>query len=184
MSISLLKDTIPDFARDIRLNLETVLTPEGAPGLSAVQIAGVALACSYAIEDQKLIAAIQSESVAVLGPEVVEAAKGAAAIMAMNNVYYRFLHLADDKEFSKMPAKLRMNIIGKPGIPKVDFELMSLAISAISGCGMCINAHIQEIKKAQISNEGIQSVVRIASVIQAAKRALTTVKIHELPQLG
>ena len=80
-----------------------------------------------------------------IATEVDAAAKGAASIMAMNNVYYRSMHLIEDKEISKLPAKLRMNIIGKPGIPKVDFELMSLAVSAISGCGMCINAHIQEL---------------------------------------
>jgi alkyl hydroperoxide reductase subunit D len=173
MSISNLNEKILDFGRDIRLNLDSVLTAEGAPGLSSLQLAGIALACAYAVEDRALIQALENEFGGTASAEVIEASKGAATIMAMNNIYYRFIHLADDKDFSKMPAKLRMNIIGKPGIPKVDFELMSLAVSAISGCGMCINAHVQEIRKAGVSNEGIQSAIRIASVIHAAKRALT-----------
>jgi alkyl hydroperoxide reductase subunit D len=172
MSVETLRNRLPDFARDIRLNFETILTPEGAPGLTSVQIAGVALACAYSVEDRDLASAVEAQVAGTVGPEVVEAAKGASSIMAMNNVYYRFLHLSEDKEFSKMPAKLRMNIIGKPGIPKVDFELMSLAVSAISGCGMCMNAHVQEMKKAGVSSEGVQSTVRIASVLHAVKRAL------------
>ncbi len=62
--------------------------------------------------------------------------------MAMNNVYYRFTHLAGNQEYRNMPAKLRMNVIGATGIDKIDFELFSLAVSAINGCGMCIDAHV------------------------------------------
>ena len=72
-----------------------------------------------------------------------------------------------------MPARLRMNVIGKPPVAKVDFELMSLAVSALSGCGMCINSHINEVKKAGITNEGIQSAVRLASVLNAVRTALS-----------
>jgi alkyl hydroperoxide reductase subunit D len=160
------------YDRDTRLNIESVLTPEGAIGLTPAQIAGVALACAYSVESEELAKAIRRDHAAVLGPEAVEAARGAAAIMAMNNVYYRFLHLSDDKSFGKLPARLRMNLIGKPGIPKADFELMSLAVSAIAGCGMCINSHVAELRKHGASDEGIQSAVRIGSVIQAAQRAL------------
>ena len=173
MYLAALKDRMPDFARDIRLNLEMVLTPEGAPGLTQAQIVGTALACAYAVEQKDLAETIEKEFEKDAVPEVIHAAKGAATLMAMNNVYYRFLHLSDEKEFSKLPARLRMNFIGKPGIPKADFELMSLAVSAISGCGMCINSHVQELKKAGLSAEGIQSAVRIASVVNAAKRALS-----------
>jgi alkyl hydroperoxide reductase subunit D len=176
MSLSALKERIPDYGRDIRLNLDSVLTPEGAPGLSPSQIAGIALACAYAVESPELAQAIIEDAgglASSLPPEITHAAKGAASVMAMNNVYYRFLHLAEDKEIAKLPARLRMSLIGKPGIPKVDFELMSLAVSAISGCGMCINAHVAEIRKHGVSDEGIQSSVRIGAVIQAARRALS-----------
>lgn len=172
MSLQNLISSIPDFARDIRLNLESVLSPEGAPGLSKEQMQGTALACAYATGNEKIITAVHSEFSPQMAPELIEAAKSAAAIMAMNNVYYRFIHLAEDAEIKKLPARLRMNVIGKPGIPKVDFELMSLAVSAMAGCGMCIQSHIHEVRKAGLSNEGIQSAARIASVLNAARQSI------------
>jgi alkyl hydroperoxide reductase subunit D len=171
MNLQDLREQIPNFAKDIKLNLETLLNREGIPGLSPLQSAAIALACAYAVQEMDLASAIRSDL--HITPEVDEAAKGAASIMAMNNVYYRSMHLIEDQEIAKLPAKLRMNIIGKPGIPKVDFELMSLAVSAISGCGMCINAHINEVKKQGITNEGIHSAIRIGSVVNAAQQALS-----------
>jgi lipoyl-dependent peroxiredoxin subunit D len=170
MSLNEYAENIPDYGKDIRLNLDTILTAAGAPGLTVNQIAGIALACGYAVLDTKLSKVLEEYFVSA-EQQLFISAKSAATIMAMNNIYYRFLHLADDKEFSKMPARLRMNVIGRPGVEKVDFELMSLAVSAISGCGMCINTHIEEVRKAGISNEGIQSAIRIAAVINAAKTA-------------
>lgn len=172
MTLANLRESMPDFARDIKLNLETVLTEEGAPGLTPQQLWGVALASAYATKSPSVIAAVRSEGVGHLDDAHLHAAKAAAAIMAMNNVYYRFLHLAEDGEFSKMPAKLRMNVIGKPGIDKVTFELMSLAVSAIEGCGKCIQAHVAETRKGGIANEGIQSSIRIAAVLNAAAQTL------------
>ena len=171
MNLQEIREQIPDFAKDIKLNLEQILSPEGVSGLSPAQTAAIALACSYAVKEAHLATAIRSDF--QIAEEVNLAAKGAASIMAMNNVYYRSMHLIEDKEITKLPAKLRMNIIGKPGIAKVDFELMSLAVSAISGCGMCLNAHIQEVRKHGITDEGIHSAVRIASVINATQQALS-----------
>ena len=108
-----------------------------------------------------------------LGVEEIEGIKAAVTIMGMNNIYYRYLHLLEGQdELKKLPAKLRMTIIGKPGIEKVNFELYSLAVSAITGCGMCINAHVHEVKKGGIEELGIQSAIRIASVTHATGQAL------------
>lgn len=172
MTLDNLKDSIPDFAKDVRLNLSSVLTPEGAPDLTQNQIYGIALASAYATRDQKVIEAITAESAGKISAEEVTAAKSAASIMAMNNVYYRFLHLAHDEEVSKLPAKLRMNVIGAPGIPKVDFELYSLAVSAINGCGMCMEAHLREVTKSGVTKLGAQSSVRIAAVINSVAQSL------------
>jgi alkyl hydroperoxide reductase subunit D len=172
MNLEALKDQIKDYGRDVKLNLSSVLTEEGVQGLSLQQLWGVALASAYYTKTSDLIAAVHSDSAAVLTPEYVEAAKAASTIMAMNNIYYRFTHLMEDKEFSKMPARLRMNVIGKPGIARVDFELLCLAVSALSGCGACINSHAHELKKAGLSNEAIQSAVRVAAVINSAAQAL------------
>jgi alkyl hydroperoxide reductase subunit D len=173
MNIETLRDQLPAFAKDTKLNLGIVLTPEGSPDLSQNQIYGVALSSAYSVGNKQLIEAILADSASVLSEQEVEAAKAAATIMAMNNIYYRFTHMASDKEYGKMPAKLRMGVIGTPGIEKVDFELYSLAVSIINGCGMCVDAHVREVEKAGISKLGVQSVARIAAVINAATKALT-----------
>lgn len=171
MSLQDLRNQLGDYAKDIKLNLSKVMEPEGAPGLTQTQIHLIALASAYATKERSVIDAFKAETSA-LDDAGKEAARAAATIMGMNNVYYRFIHLVSDKEYSKMPANLRMNVIGNPGIDKVDFELMSLAVSAINGCGMCMDAHVHEVAKGGINKQGVQSAVRIAAVIQAAAQAL------------
>jgi alkyl hydroperoxide reductase subunit D len=165
-NLAALRNAMPDFAKDIKLNLGTVLAPEGAPDLTQQQIHLIALASSYATQNAVVMSVMESE--VALDDAQKNAAKAAASVMAMNNVYYRFIHLAGSDEIKKLPAKLRMNVIGSPGVPKVDFELMCLAISAINGCGMCIESHTHELSKAGCSALAIQSSVRIAAVINAA----------------
>ena len=114
-----------------------------------------------------VIAAVNAEFGDKLSPEAANAAKAAAAIMAMNNIYYRFVHLASAADYKTLPARLRMNVIAKPGVEKVDFELWSLAVSAVNGCGMCIDSHEHELRKAGLSAEQIQAAIRIASVVHA-----------------
>ena len=132
------------------------------------QIGGIALASAFATKNSSIVESILAEVTDYLTEPEMNAAKSAATIMAMNNIYYRFIHLVNDKSFSTMPAKLRMNVIGSPGIDKVNFELNCLAVSAINGCGMCIEAHTHELTKAGVSKLAIQSSVRIASVLNAA----------------
>ncbi len=173
MSLLAVKDKIPDFGRDIRLNLETVLTEEGAPGLTLHQLWGVALACAYAADSQDLVDAILADGQSIiLDDNYREGARSAATIMAMNNVYYRTIHLLEDPALQKMPARLRMNVIGKPPVSKVDFEAMSFAVSSLAGCGQCLVAHKSELKKAGMDDTGLHSLIRIASVIKAADSAL------------
>jgi lipoyl-dependent peroxiredoxin subunit D len=167
MTIDAIRDQLPDYARDLRLNLGSVLTPSGAPGLSEKQIASVALSTAIAARNPQLIRAIETWAQPQLDEPGINAARAAAAIMGMNNIYYRFLHLVEDGEYQTMPARLRMNIIGNPGIDKLDFELLSLAVSAVNGCGMCVTAHERKLREGGISREAIQSAVRIASVIHA-----------------
>lgn len=167
MSIETIRDQLPDYARDLKLNLGSVLTPQGAPGLNEKQIAAVALSTAIAARNPQLIQAVESWARTQLDDAHVNAARAAAAIMGMNNIYYRFLHMVEDGEYQKLPARLRMNVIGNPGIDKLDFELLSLAVSAVNGCGMCVTAHEHKLREGGISREQIQSAVRIASVIHA-----------------
>jgi len=167
MSIEQLRNSLLESGKDIKLNLSTILTEEGAPDLTKNQIGGIALASSYATKNSSMIQLILSEVSDYLIESEIHAAKSAATIMAMNNIYYRFIHLVSDRSFSTMPAKLRMNVISHPGIDKINFELNCLAVSAINGCGLCIDAHTHELTKAGVSKLAIQSSVRIASVLNA-----------------
>ena len=170
-----LQDRIPDYARDLRLNLRTVLTKDGAPGLTTQQIWALALASAQAARNRELFAAIEQAAGEQLDAAYRRAALTAAALMGMNNVYYRFLHLVEDAEYSGMPARLRMNAIANPGIPPADFELLSLAVSAINGCGLCITSHERQLRKHEVSREAIQSAVRIAAVVHGVAVALEAV---------
>lgn len=172
MDLNKLRDQLPDFARDIRLNLGSVTTVEGAPGLSEEQIAGVALASAIATGHARLIEGVEHASKGVLDDAHHTAARAAATIMAMNNVYYRFNHSVSNEEYSAMPARLRMNVIGNPGINKAEFELYSLAVSAINNCQYCVDAHERVVRKSGMAAESVHSAVRIAATINAAATAL------------
>lgn len=165
MTLNNIRERIPDYAKDLRLNLGSVLTPQGAPGLSEVQIWGTALVAAISSRNTELTADIEKLAREHLDEKTIAAVHSAAAIMGMNNIYYRFLHLAEDDTYATMPARLRMNVIGNPGIDKIDFELYSLAASAITGCGKCVVAHERNLRKHDVSTQSIHSAVRIASVI-------------------
>jgi alkyl hydroperoxide reductase subunit D len=167
ITLDQLRDSLPDYARDLKLNLGSVLSPTGAPGLNERQIWSVALASAIASRNSTLTRAIEAAAGAQLDAAHLQAARAAAAIMGMNNVYYRFLHLVEDAEYAGLPARLRMNVLGNPGIDKLDFELLSLAVSAINACGLCITSHEKKLREHGVSREMIQSAVRIASVVHA-----------------
>ena len=167
MNLDTLKSELPEYAKDIKLNVSSVLRDDPASGLNQAQIMAIALASAYATEQSDVIQALTTEATNHLDDKTITAAKAAASIMAMNNIYYRFVHLAGNKQYQTMPAGLRMNIIANPGVDKVDFELMSLAVSAINGCGLCIDAHEKQLLKAGVKAEGIQHTVKIAAVVHA-----------------
>ena len=167
MTIDQIRDALPDYARDLKLNLGSVLTTTGAPGLNEKQIWSIALASAIAARNTLFARHLEALAKDKLADVDVEGAKAAAAIMAMNNIYYRFLHLVEDNEYQTMPARLRMNVIGNHGIDKLDFELISLAVSAVNGCGLCVTSHEKKLRSHDISREAIQSAVRIAATIHA-----------------
>jgi lipoyl-dependent peroxiredoxin subunit D len=171
-TLDLIRDSIPDYARDLKLNLGSVLTREGAPGLSERQIWAVALASAIAARNNAFTRAIEAAAQQHLDAAHLQAARAAAAIMGMNNIYYRFLHLVEDAEYQSMPARLRMNILANPGIDKLDFELLSLAVSAINGCGLCITSHERKLRAHGFTREMIQSAVRIAAIMHAVAGVL------------
>lgn len=169
MSIDALRDLMPAYAKDISLNLgslasETVLNDQ--------QKWGCFLASAHAVGVAPVVRAIEAQAATVLTPEAMSAAKAAAAIMGMNNVYYRALHLMQNPEYRTLPARLRMNVIANPGVEKNDFELWCVAVSAINGCGACLDSHEEELKKRGVPNTQVQAALRIGAVVNAVSRVL------------
>nr|WP_319514265.1 carboxymuconolactone decarboxylase family protein [uncultured Cohaesibacter sp.] len=169
MTIDSLKSQMPDFAKDVKLNLSNIA---GDESLTDQQKYGLMVACAIATRSPAIREAFLAEAADKLSPEALTAAKGAATMMGMNNVYYRFVHLASNKEYASLQAKLRMNFIGRPGVDKVDFELWSLAVSAINGCGMCIDSHEAVLRQGGMTTDQIQTAIRFAAIIQSAAIAL------------
>ncbi|MBB5752067.1 carboxymuconolactone decarboxylase family protein [Prosthecomicrobium pneumaticum] len=168
MSLDTLKNALPDYAKDIKLNLGTLSTE---PSLTTQQRAGTFVAAALASRNADVTAAIVAEFAPQLSPEALHAAKAAASIMGMNNVYYRFVHMVGG-DYANMPAKLRMNVIGRPGVEKADFELWSLAVSAINGCAMCVESHERAVRAEGLTQEQVQSAVRIAATVHAVAATL------------
>ena len=170
--IETIRDRIPEYARDLGLNLGSVLSPQGSPGLTEAQIIGAALASAIASRNPDFAGRIERAVADTVDEATITAARSAAAVMGMNNIYYRFAHLVDDGDYLRMPARLRMNVIRNPGVDRADFELFSLAVSAVNGCGLCVSSHEKDLRKAGISAEGIQSAARIAAVVHAVAAVL------------
>jgi alkyl hydroperoxide reductase subunit D len=135
--------------------------------LSPSQVWGTVVASAIATRNRHLIDAAIHEAGTLISAEAVEAAKGAAAIMAMNNIFYRFLHLSSNEKYGTLPARLRMNILRTHGTDEADFELWCLAVSAINGCGTCVDSHENVLRQKGVAEETIIAAIRIAAVIHA-----------------
>lgn len=181
MQLDELKSRLPPFARDLRLNLESVLTEGGAPGLAPKQIALVALASAVASRNGNLTGAVEAFAALHATAAERDAARGAAALMGMTNVYYRFTHLVQDPEYTTLRAGLRMNQMANPGCERQDYDLAAVAVSAINGCGSCIASHERALRKLGVSAQAVQSAVRIAAVIHAVAVALEAAARVEEP---
>lgn len=162
---------IPDYAKDVRINLNSLLSQENQV-LNQKQIFGAALSCAYASKEKTLIKILENEAKNFLLEAELKAVKTATIIMAMNNIYYRFTHIIEDKEYSQMPAGLRMKGIADHGIDKVDFEIFALAVSIINGCGMCIDAHANQLVKHGLTKSQVQMVAKISAVIYSVAQLL------------
>jgi lipoyl-dependent peroxiredoxin subunit D len=172
--IETLRELLPEAAKDIKLNLQSVFQ---SSTLTQEQVWGTALTSAIASRNKKLIQAVLSDVRGKVDERVVEDAKAAAALMAMNNVYYRFRHLVGKESYSAKPARLRMNWIARPQNSKSDFELFCLAASAINGCEICIRSHEEAVVKSEITEDQVNDVIRIAATINGAAAALDLVNI-------
>jgi alkyl hydroperoxide reductase subunit D len=175
MSIDNIKAALPEFAKDLKLNLSSIVkTTE----LTEQQLWGALVATAAATKSARLLKEISEDALDVLSEEAYHAALGAASIMGMNNVFYRTRGQLDGR-YDDLRAGLRMNIIGNPGVPKADFELWSLAVSAINGCGHCLSAHEATLRDDDVSRTAIFEAIRLASIVAGVGQALLTTEVLE-----
>ena len=169
MSLDAIREALPDNAKDMKLNLQSVLAEST---LTPAQRWGVAVASAATARNRALLDAMTADALAQVDTTVVDDALAAAALMAMNNVYYRFRHMVGKPAYAQKPARLRMNRLGKPATSRVDLELFSLAASAINGCEICVQSHEKAVLDGGLSEDQIHDAVRIAAVVHAAAVAL------------
>jgi alkyl hydroperoxide reductase subunit D len=165
MTLDQLIDSLPSYAKDLKLNYSSLIRQQTE--LTPQQLWGTVVASAVATRTPQLLEAVIAEASNHLSPQAIEGAKAAASIMAMNNIYYRFLHLTSNPKYATIPAKLRMNVLRTHGADPVDFELWSVAVSAINGCGKCVDAHENVLRQKGISEETIAAAIRIAAVLHA-----------------
>lgn len=164
MALDALKEALPGYAKDLKLNLGSVI---GNSRLPEQQLWGTVLVSAIASRSARVLTELDADARDHLSAEAYDAAKAAAAIMAMNNIYYRSLHLIGDDEYSNLRAGLRMNVMANPGVDKVDFELWSLAVSAVNGCGQCLESHEHTLRGAGVPRETVQEAIKIAAVVHS-----------------
>ena len=169
MELEQLLDGLPEYAKDLKLNMGSVMRQAE---LTEQQAWGAAVASAVAVRNPRLLGSMLAEAAKHLNEQAMFAAKAAAAVMGMNNIFYRFRHLSTNPKYAAMPARLRMQVIGKHGSDPVDFELWCLAVSASNGCGLCVDSHEHVLREKGVSEETVLAAVRIASTIHALAAVL------------
>jgi alkyl hydroperoxide reductase subunit D len=163
-----LKAQLPDYAKDIRLNLDAVLARSS---LSPQQATGAALAAAFAARAATIVNAIRAD--ATLDATHQQAALTAAALMGMNNVWYPFVEMAGDPDLPTMRAELRMNAYAThAGVDRQSFELYALAASIVGRCEFCVRSHYKLLAETGLTTQQLRDVGRIAAVINAAAQVL------------
>ncbi|MCB0318740.1 MAG: carboxymuconolactone decarboxylase family protein [Bdellovibrionales bacterium] len=175
MSLELIKESLPEYAKDIKLNLSSAFMQQN---LTPTQLWGTAVAVAASTRSAQLIEWVYSEAREKLDEVNFTAARGAAALMAMNNTYYRTLHLAEEESLLKTPSGLRMNFMKSHGVDSKDFELWSLAVSAINACGLCISSHRNKLLESGITDDQILSAIKIAATLNAVAAILVESNCH------
>ncbi|MGN6179620.1 MAG: carboxymuconolactone decarboxylase family protein [Mucilaginibacter sp.] len=168
--LSLLEKGESRYLRDFKLNFTSILTSEY---LSAKECALLALSIAVNNNNNPLIQYYTrvAEAQGATAEEIAEPA-ACASLLASNNVFYRFRHFTQKEKYSQIPARIRMQIMMKPVTGKEFFELMSLAVSAVNGCEMCVNAHEDSLIKMGTTDERIFDAVRIASLVTSAGKLI------------
>lgn len=177
MDLQAIKDHIPDYAKDLRLNLEAVLNRSS---LTPALARGAAIAAAFAAKAPALLYALRDES--VIDPVHTRASLTAAALMGMNNVWYPFVEMAGDPDLKTMRAELRMNAYANHGgVDRASFELYALAASIVGKCEFCVSSHYKLLRESGYTTQQLRDVGRIAAVVNAVAQLLAAEGLGEEP---
>ncbi len=169
-SLTLLEEGGSRYLRDLKLNFSSTLTSEH---LSPKECAILGLSVAINNTNKPLIQYYTkyAEEQGATPADIAEAA-ACASLLASNNIFYRFRHFTQKEKYNTIPARIRMQIMMKPVTGKEFFELMSLAISAVNGCELCVNAHEDSLIKMGTTEERIFDAVRLASLVTATGKII------------
>lgn len=159
-------NSIPDAAKDVRVNFKNAID-ESRSKLTQKEIAVIAISCAIVTKNKILTQALEENFKTILSEDELNATRTIAGIMGINNIYYRFVHLCENKSYGNMPAGLRMQGMMNHGIAKLIFEIASLAVSAINGCGMCMDSHERTLKHEGVDEAQIQEAIKLAAIVNA-----------------
>jgi alkyl hydroperoxide reductase subunit D len=169
MSIENLKSAVPEYAKDLKLNLGSITR---TTVLDGEQLWGTLLAGAAATQNTQVLAEVADEATDNLSAEGYQAALAAASIMGMNNVFYRGRGFLDGAYDDLRPG-LRMNVLGNPGVDKANFELWCFAVSSINGCSHCVVAHEHTLREAGVGREAILEALKVASIVAGVAQAVS-----------
>ncbi|ABL05253.1 alkyl hydroperoxide reductase [Mycobacterium ulcerans] len=169
MSIENLKAALPEYAKDLKLNLGSI---SRTTVLDEEQLWGTLLASAAATRNAQVLAEIGAEAADNLSAQAYQAALGAVSIMGMNNVFYRGRGFLEG-QYDDLRAGLRMNIIANPGVDKANFELWSFAVSSVNGCSHCVVAHEHTLREAGVGREAVFEALKAAAIVCGVAQALT-----------
>src|SRR5271169_1200971 len=158
MNLDEVIESLPSYAKDLKLNFSTVVRQQSE--LTEQQLWGTVVASVIASRNEQLIATAVDEAATHLTPEALDAAKAAAVIMGMNNIFYRFKHLTSNEKYLNMRGGLRMNVMRTHGIDALDFELWCTVVSAINNCAACVDAHEKVLREKGLTEEKILEIGR------------------------
>lgn len=169
-ALSLLEQGGSRYSRDLKLNFNSTLTSNH---LTERECALIGLSISVNNNNAVLTGFFEKQAIAkeATAEEIAEAV-GCASLLALNNVFYRFRHFTGKEKYTQIPARVRMQIMSSPVTGKEFFELMSIAVSAVNGCEMCVNAHEESILKLGATEERVFDAVRIASIVTSAGKVI------------
>lgn len=167
--VNQIKEALPEYAKDTKLNLDSVVNRST---LDSSVANACALAAAMATGNGKLVSFIQSS---MEDTKERDAALTAASLMAMNNVWYPYVEMAEDDRLTGLPAQLRMNAIASHGgTTKANFEAYSLAASIVGKCHFCVKAHYETLKQEGFSVDQLRDIGRIAAVINSVAKVLNS----------